>query len=130
MNHVATFSEEQIRNLLLGSLKIDFRFFSKKSDILNKIHSGDLVFFKSRGEILGQFEIGKLITVEELETADWNWIKEIGKLSEFGLTKEVFEEKASINKTLVIVQIIKLEQFITPPIEIDKRSKKVWMVLD
>lgn len=130
MNHVATFSEEQIRNLLSGSLKIDFRFFSRKSDVLNKIHSGDLVFFKSRGEVLGQFEIGKLIIVEELEEADWNWIKEIGKPLNFGLTKPEFEEKVDMRKILMIVQIIKVEQFITPPIEIDKRSKKEWIILD
>jgi hypothetical protein len=131
MNHVATFSEEQIRNLLSGSLKIDFRFFSRKSDILNKIHSGDLIFFrKSRGEVLGQFEIEKLIVVEKFQAGDWNWIKEIGKPSEFGLTKVEFEEKADMEKTLLIIQIIKLEQFITPPIEIDKRSKKEWIVLD
>lgn len=130
MKHLGIFTDQQIQKLFKGQLKYDFRFFSRKSDVLNKIHSGDLVFFKSRGEILGQFEIGKLIIVEELEAADWNWIKEIGKPGESGLTQAEFEEKAGMDVTLMIIQITKLEQFITSPIEIDKRSKREWIVLD
>lgn len=130
MNHVATFTKGQIQNLLSGSLKVSFRFFKKKPNFLDKIHSGDLVFFrKDRGEVLGQFEIGKLIIVERIEAGDWNWIKEIGEPAESGLTKAEFEEKADIERILIIIQITKLEQFITPPIEINKRSKKEWVVL-
>lgn len=131
MKHIVVFTQQQIEKLSNGQLKYDIRFYKKIPKFLKKLHAGDLIFFrKSRREVLGQFEIGKLIVVEKLERGDWNWIKEIGKLSKSGLTKAEFEEKAGIEKTLLVIQITKLEQFITPPIEIDKRSKKVWIVLD
>lgn len=131
MFHIVVFEKNQIQGLLEGNLKAVFFFFKKKSPILGKIHPGDIIYFrKSRREVLGQFEIGKLIIVEKLEAADWKWIKEIGKLAEAGLTQAEFEEKAGIEKILLIIQIIKLEQFITPPIEIDKRSKKKWIIID
>lgn len=130
MNHVAVFSGEQLENLLLGKLKIDLRFFEKKSKLPENIHPGDVVYFrKPGGEILGQFEIGKLVKVEKPEIGDWDWIKKIGKESELSLTLGIFEERIDSKKTVLIIFVNKLEQFITPPIEIDKRSKKEWKVL-
>lgn len=131
MNHVAVFTDNQVQDLLSGTLKWVLRFFNKRPDLLDKIHSGGIVYFrKSKGEILGKFEIGKLIIIEKLEAGDWSFIKGIERESGFGLTKEEFEEKSSLNKVLMIVQITRIEQFITPPIEIDKRSKKEWKMLD
>ena len=131
MKHLVIFSDLQIGQLLNGQLKTDLRFFKKKSDALGKIHSGDLVFFrKARGEILGQFEIGKLIVIEKMEKGDWGFIKGIGEKFGFDLKREEFEEIEVADKTLLIIQITKVEQFITPPIEIDKRGKKEWVVLE
>ncbi|MBI2593874.1 hypothetical protein HYW44_04505 [Candidatus Daviesbacteria bacterium] len=131
VRHILTLSVSETDEIISGTKQFIFKFFKKRPVFLSNVNSGDLVYFKiNKGEVLGQFEIGKLIVAQKLEAGDWNWIKEIGKPAEFGLTKSEFEEKANMDKTLVIVQIIKLEQFITPPIEIDKRSKKEWIVLD
>lgn len=130
MKHLVIFPDMQIGQLLNGQLKMDSRFFKKKSNILGKIHSGDLVFFrKAKGEVLGQFEIGKLITIEKLEKGDWGFIKKVGEGWGFSIKQKDFEEMELKDITLLIIQITKVEQFITPPIEIDKRGKKEWVVL-
>lgn len=131
MRHLVVFPEVHIQKLLTGELKTDFRFFKKRPDFFDKIHIGDLVFFrKSKGDVLGQFEIGKLILVEKLEREDWKFIKQIGEQIGFDLNQEEFEEKEFANRVLLVIQITKLEQFITPPIEIEKRGKKEWVVLE
>lgn len=131
MKHLVIFSDLQIQQLLNGQLKTDFRFLKKKSGVLGKIHSGDLVFFrKARGEVLGQFEIGKLMIVERLEKGDWGFLKKIGEELGFSLKPREFEEIEVADMTLLIIQIIRVEQFITPPVEIDKRGKREWVVVE
>lgn len=131
MKHLVIFSDTRIGQLLNGELKADFRFLKKKSDVLGKIHSGDLVFFrKARGEVLGQFEIGKLVIVEKLKKGDWGFLKKLDEELGFSLKPREFEEIEVADMTFLISQITKVEQFITPPIEIDKKGKKEWVVLD
>lgn len=128
MKHVVVFTQDQIRKLLEGQLKYYFHFFKKKPEFLNKLSVGNIVYFrKSRGDILGQFEVGKIIIIEGLENRDWKVVKE---LETEGMTEEDFKEKINQNSILIIIQITNLEQFITSPIEIDKRSKKEWITLD
>lgn len=126
MKHLVVFTEKQAQELLNGQLKFDVRFFKKKPEFLSKIAAGDIVYFRKKGEVLGQFEIGKIIIIENSGIGDWDLIRGF----ESGLNREVFETKTRENNILVIIQITKLEQFITSPIEIDKRSKKEWIILD
>lgn len=128
MKHVVVFSENEIKRLLSGQLVYLIKFFKKRLDFLKELAVGDLVYFrKSKGEILGQFFIVKLIVIERLETGDWEGVKIYLRNS---MTKAVFEEKLTENNILVIAQIKKLEQFITSPIEIPGKPRKGWIVLD
>lgn len=147
MKHIVSFTDVKIQKLFSGRLNYDLRFFIKKPEFLSKLSVGDIVYFrKKQGEVLGQFSVEKLIIVENFEVRDWNWIKEInnfvipgltrnpeqnkpGSQIKFGMTQQDFEKFAYENSILIIIQIDKLEQFITSPIEIDKRSKKEWIVL-
>lgn len=129
MRHVVVFSSGQIKDLLSGKLKFDLRFFKKRPHFLNSLSIGDIIFFrKKRGEIIGQFEAGKLIIIERIENRDWKIVKEAGG-DEIGLLEQEFAEKVLENNTLLIIQINNLEQLITSPIEIDKRSRKEWIVV-
>lgn len=121
--HAVVFKREQIQELLEGKLKYDLRFFKKRPEFLNKLNIGDIIFFrKSRGEVIGQFEVRKLIIVENLDAEDQNVLKSLGIL-------ENFENQLKENSIMVVIQIEKLEQLITSPVEIDKRSRKEWVIL-
>lgn len=131
MKHVVVFSAEDVGKLLKGELEFDLRFFKKKPEFLKELNVGDVIYFrKSRREILGEFEVGKLIIIEKPEMGDWDWIKSLNhesRIRNYG--KAEFEEKIKGNNVLIIIQIKKLEQLITSPVEIYKRSRKEWTVL-
>lgn len=130
MKHVVVFSAEGVKKLLDGKLEFEFKFFKKKPEFLNELSVGDIVFFRRKqGDVLGQFEVGKLIIIERLEIEDWRLVEQIAKDSVSYLSKEKFRELADINQIMLIIRIEKLEQFITSPIEIDKRSKKEWRII-
>jgi len=128
MKHVVVFNKEQIGKLLNGELIYEVWFYKKKPDFLSKLSAGDLIYFRERGEIKGQFEVGSLIVAQKPDIGSWKWIKEVGD-GKLDLTREQFLEQIKENSILLIIQIDKLEQLITSPIEIDKRSKKEWVVL-
>lgn len=128
MKHVVVFNKEQIGKLLNGELIYEVWFYKKKPDFLSKLSAGDLIYFRERGEIKGQFEVGSLIFAQKPDIGSWKWIKEVGD-GKLDLTREQFLEQIKENSILLIIQIDKLEQLITSPIEIDKRSKKEWVVL-
>lgn len=127
--HLVLISSSEAEEIISGKSKYIARFFKRKPEFLSKLSVGDIVFFRKKGEILGQFEIGKLITIERLDVGDWKLVKEIGSLG-LDLSREQFIEKIKDNNALIVIQIEKLEQFITSPIEVDKRSKKEWIILD
>lgn len=127
--HLVLINDSELANIISGKAGYLVKFFKKRTETLGKIASGDLIYFKKKqGEILGQFEIGKLITIEKLDVGDWKLIQEVGG-GMLDLRKEVFSKKLEENNILLIIQIIKLEQFITSPIEAP-RGRKEWMVLD
>ena len=129
--HIVTVTDFESEQLFLGTINYLFKFFKKKPGFIDKLSVGNIVFFKKKkGEILGQFEVGKIIIIERVENRDWRLVKEITGGSETFLSKEKFQELVEKNSILLIIQIDKLEQFITSPIEIDKRSKKGWIVLE
>lgn len=154
--HIVTLTALETDQIISGSQQFLFKFFKKRPAFLSQVGLGDLVFFrakaketsfarkedtaavkpgeiqfrKSKGEVLGQFEIGKIIITEGVKSEDWEVLKTFFKKPVYDLTKEKFEELVTLNNTMIVIQIRKLEQFITPPIEIEKRSKKEWIVLD
>jgi hypothetical protein len=129
MKHVISYPEAKMQKLLNGRLRYDFHFFKKKSEFSANLSAGDNIFFrKKRGEVMGQFGVGKLIIIEGVDKKDWLFLKAYGIEEEYG--KEKFEENTTGNNILVIMQVVKVEQFITSPIEIDKKSKKEWIVLE
>lgn len=128
--HIILVSETESKDLILGTAGYLFRFHKRKPEFLDKLTSGNLIFFKGKkGDILGQFEVGKIIIIERVENRDWKIVEAIGE-KELGVGEEQFIEKIRENSYLVIIQINKLEQLITSPVEIDKRSKKEWIVLE
>lgn len=129
MKHVVVFSAGDVEKLLNGELKFDLRFFKKKPGFLKELNVGDTIYFrKSRREILGEFEVGKLIIIEKPEMGDWGWIKEVGG-GRWEVGEEIFKAKAQEHSVFLIIQIKKLEQLITSPVEMYKRSRKEWIVL-
>ncbi len=129
MRHAVSFSSEQIKDLLSGKLKFDIRFYKKRPEFFKSLSVGDIIFFrKKRGEIIGQFEAGKLILVERLEAGDWSWIKEAGG-GKWGIDEKEFEELVNMNSIMLIIQIKNLEQLITSPLELPKGSRKEWIIV-
>ena len=115
-------SESELKGIFLGQEYL-VKFFRKRTEELNRIMVGDLVYFKkSRGEILGQFEIGKLIIVQSINLEDKRILESLDIKDDYKLD---FEK----NQVLLIVQISKLEQLIASPIEIPK-GRKEWVVLE
>ena len=93
---------------------------------MSRLQKGDLIYLRKRqGEVLGQFNVGKVILIEGVENNDFKVLKDYLK----DLTKGFFEEKVYQNSIIIVVQIEKLEQFITSPINTPK-SRKEWIVLE
>lgn len=128
--HIVSLADAEAESLITGFKLYILKFFKKRPDFFNKLKIGDLVYFKkSKGDVLGQFEIKKLVISENINIEDWVWIKEIAE-GKLGVNEKEFIDNIDTNKVILIIQINKLEQFITPPIEIDKKIKKEWVVLN
>jgi|SRR3989344_1535521 len=118
--HIAVFKKIEIEKLLGGEKTSDLRSSKKKIDPYLQLSKGDLVYIKEdRGEVIGQFIVKKAIFFEGVDQETITLLKE-----KYGL-----EVKES-NQYLTLIFIEKLEQFITSPIEIDKRNKKPWIILE
>ena len=125
--HLVLISDTEFKEFLSGEANYLVRFFKKKMDFLEKLSVGDLVYFKKmKGEVLGQFNVGKVVLVENLEVRDFQVLRQFSK----GISREVFDKKLDENNTMVIVGIEKLEQFITSPIDVPTRLRKEWSVLE
>jgi len=133
MKHLVLVSDPELQNIISGKQEYLLRFFKKRPDFLGEIASGDLVYFRKK-EVLGQFEIGGLMIAEKWEMSESSRFalgSELWDLryEKWGMTKEIFKEKIEENRILVIMQVNKLEQFITSPIE-TPRGRKEWVVLE
>jgi hypothetical protein len=85
--HIATIKESEFDQLISGKRNYLVKFFKKKPDFLGKLSLGDTVFFKKeKGEITGQFEIGKLVIIENPDREDWGLVEKY----ENGLTREKY----------------------------------------
>lgn len=125
--HIATVTESEYGQLVSGTRNYLLKSFKKKPEFLEKLLSGDTVFFKKpKGDITGQFEVQKIIIIENPGSEDWDWIKRFEK----DLTREEYLEFILSFRYLLLLKIDKLEQLITSPVETNKRSKKEWEVLE
>lgn len=123
--HLVLTTKSEFEEIISGREIYLVRFFKKGFEFLNQLSSDDLVFLKKGKEVLGQFNVGRIIMIDGLETGDWGIFKEF--LAVMG--ERDFAKKVDENRVMVIVQIEKLEQFITSPIDMPK-GRKEWVILE
>src|SRR3989344_2729164 len=110
MKHVVSFKDFQVQKLLAVELQFDVRFYKKRPEFLNRLNISDIIFFrKYRKEVVGQFQVRKLVIIESLDTEDVKVLKSLG-------IEENFENQLKENSVMVVIQIENLEQLITSPI--------------
>lgn len=126
MRHLVSFNDSKIQKILKGELGFDLRLFKEKPEFLKQLSVGDKVFLRKASEVLAQFEVGKIVVIENAETRDFEIVKSFIN----DLNRVEFEKSISKNSLLVITQIQKLEQLITSPIEVPYNLRKEWLVLD
>lgn len=131
--HLAIFGKEAVEQILKGKKLVESRFSQKRIAPYNQVSVGDLIYIKPPGEeIKGQFKASKVIYFENLDEGDWKLIKETwGDKISIG-TKELDDKyfKAHFDaKYGTLIFIDQVEQFITPPIKIQKSDQRGWVVL-
>jgi predicted transcriptional regulator len=131
--HLAIFNESAAKRILAGLKKIESRFSQKRIAPFGVVEVGDLIYIKPIGkDLAGQFRVKKVLSFEGLEKEDWELIKlKFGKLISFGSAAE--DEKYfrahQKAKYATLIWIDQVEQFITPPVRIEKSDQRGWMVL-
>lgn len=125
--HLVLSTKEEFEKIISGEIKYLIRFFKKRQEFLNQVKSGDLVFLKIKKEILGQFIVGKVVFVEKFEKKDLGWIKKIEGVDNILENRNTGEELGN-NSVVLIVQIQKVEQLITSPIDMPI-VRKEWVIL-
>lgn len=117
MRHIVIISETQIGSLLKGKVKYLIFPLKKRQSFLEKVNPGDTVFYRSKkSSLLGQFIIQKAIIF-------------LGS-GEGGILEIINQDIEPGFRVILIIYIDKLEQLITSPVEIDRRVKKEWSVLE
>lgn len=131
--HLAILQKSAIKAIISGEKTIETRFSIKKIAPFGLVNVGDIVYMKPPGEELaGQFAVTKVLSLEGLDQADWNWIKEKFTQSiSFGTAEELknYFKEHSKSKYGSFIYIGKVEQFVTSPIKIEKRDLRGWVVL-
>ncbi len=119
--HLAIFSKEEIEQIFSGEKTIDARFSKKRISPFGQVFKGDLVYMKPPGQdLVGQFKVKKVISIENLDETDWDALKK-----EYKLVGEI--KKSS--KFLTLIFLMEVEQFITSPIKVTKKDLRGWVVL-
>lgn len=132
--HLAILPRLAIKAIILGEKTIETRFSKKKIAPFGLVSVGDIVYMKPPGEELaGQFQVTKVISIEGISDKDWDWIKsEFGEKSSFGSIAEMknyFKDHAG-SRYATIIDIGKVEQFVTSPIRIEKKDLRGWVVIE
>lgn len=132
--HLAILTQFAIHAILKGEKRVEIRLSEKKIVPFGSVHRGDMVFIKPPGkDILGRFEVKKVISFEGLDPVDWQFIKNnFQDEIRFGNIKdeEEFFKKHKNAQYATIIYIGQVEQFITSPIRIPKKDQRGWIVLD
>lgn len=132
--HLAIFSPEGAEQVLAGKKTVETRFSKNKIVPFGEVSAGDVVYIKvSGGNIVGQFLVKKVISIENIDQTDWDFIsKSYGKQISLGseyLDDQYFSGKKD-SRFGTIIFIERVEQFIVPPIKIEKRDQRGWMLID
>ena len=126
--HVAIFSPEAIKQIFKGKKVIDARFSIKRIAPFQLIHAGDIVYMKkSGGKIVGQFRVSAVISFERLTE---ELLQKIQKdyHRELQVNKYFWSDHSEAQYgTLIFISEVQPVLF---PIEIVKRDRRPWMVLD
>ncbi len=122
--HLAVMNKEVIESILTGSKTVESRFSQKRISPFGEVSPGDTVYMKPQGgAIIGQFKVGKVISYQGLDKAD------IAKIiKDYGQMIGPWKIEDGV-KFATLIFIAESERFITPPITIQKRDRRGWMVL-
>ena len=124
--HLVLTTSLEFENIISGKQSFLIRFFKKRFEYLQSLKRGDLIYLRKKGgEIIAQFNAGKLVFTDPVQPQDYKLLK----IFSGDFSKEFFEEKLRENTIMVIIRIEKLEQFITSPIDVPN-SKKDWVIID
>lgn len=133
MKHIAIFSGNTIAQIFSGKKTVELRFSQKRIAPFGSVSIGDTIFMKPPGhDIVGQFIVKKVISIEGLEPVDWKMISTtFGKLISLGSAQDNanFFKQHKTAKFATIIFISNVEQFITSPLKISKKDLRGWMIL-
>lgn len=128
MKHLAIFSGNLAEDILSGKKTVESRFSRAKIAPFGAISSGDLVYIKpSGGDIIGQFRVQKVISIEGLEISDLETIKK--RYGNQILADESFWQAHQNAKYATLIFIGTTTKFITSPITYAKKDLRGWVVL-
>mgnify|MGYP003393181839 CR=1 FL=1 len=128
MKHLALFTKESAEKILSGEKSIEIRIAKSKIAPFGAVSANDLVYIKvSGGDIIGQFRVKKVITIDGVDDEDLDEIKD-----KYG--KELINPQIEIKdknrcKYATIIFIGDSNRFITSPIKLPKKSLRGWVVL-
>jgi hypothetical protein len=132
--HLAILYPEVIKQIFSGQKTIETRFSKSKIAPFSQIKVGDLVYMKPPGkDIQGQFWVNKVISFENLDSADLEYIKKhYGDKLSLGSRNQdqAFFELKKDAKYGTLIFIGRVDQLITSPIKLEKRDQRGWVVLD
>lgn len=127
--HLALFSGDLGEKILSGEKSIESRFSKAKIAPFAQISSGDLVYIKPVGkEIIGQFRVKKVIFYDGLTKEDLEEIRKKYK-SELAVDPTFWLEKEGCLYASLIF-IGQTERFLTPPVKINKKDQRGWLVIE
>lgn len=128
MKHLAIFTEETIRDIFRGEKTIDVRFSLKRIPPFKKVESGDLIYVKkSGGKIVGQFKVKRVVFFDNLSAALFNKIRRDYQ-REIKADRYFWHNHAEAKYgTLIFISEV---QGVLFPIQIEKRDRRPWVVLD
>jgi hypothetical protein len=128
MKHLALFSKQGAEKILLGQKTIDARFFKGKTPPFGIVSFGDLVYIKvTGGEIIGQFRVKKVITMDGLDKEDLEQLKT--QYGEKIAEDEKYWKSKQSSKFLTLIFVGQSLRFLTSPIKVPKKDKRNWIVL-
>lgn len=120
--HLAIFSKQAVEQIFAGKKTVETRFSIHRIAPFGQVGVGDIVYIKPTGEqIVGQFVVKKVFSIEGIEKTDWELVKNLGIDPDLSKIKSRFG---------TIIFIDRLERFIVPPVKISKKDRRGWVVLE
>lgn len=128
MKHLAIFTSEAVKKLLSGEKSLELRCSKYKIAPFGQLSRGDTVIIKrSGGKLIGQFQVGMVISFENPQKRELAWIKR-----SFGkglcLPAAFWREKVKA-KYVTLCEITTFSAFLTPPTKFAKKDRRGWVVL-